>query len=491
MQHATGSKKLTKACDACRRRKIKCNGSSPCPGCISAKLACTFLLPRGQGGNRGPRATVLNDLRAKQQENTTVASPTHLSPSFSVTAESTSTIEVLLDQTTLDTFIDAYLANVHPVIPLLDAEIIQHEFAHANDSTLSNEFVLAFCSYIAHFGDVSDSGRSFLNAAQAQSQKIQTSGDHHLVYISFFLYGAYAGYGDYRQAWFYLRQATTLFMMLGNEDQEWFDKRIRRRLFWVLLISERAHAVRRNRPITLQITPVTPDLDSSEEKGISYLAAVFRPLDETFFAVWNGSPLDCSKDWLLRLESDVRYALPSNLDVSNEEIANIRVSQAWLQIKLWELFPRYGFLSTESVYECLTFRYPILVARNLTILAMKLPFVSFQVHGVGMTEKVFDIACALTDVMPFVHVPDSQLELGPADYLTQTASLIAKLPGGSARFVPLLLAKVNELMPELVNTMCEAMQLPTNALNPLSPDTQFIYEEEVGRGLYTDLRRGH
>jgi SP family general alpha glucoside:H+ symporter-like MFS transporter len=68
--------------------------------------------------------------------------------------------------------------------------------------------------------------------------------------------------------------------------------------------------------------------------------------------------------------------------------------------------------------------------------------------------------------------------------------LIAKLPGGSSKFVPLLLAKVNELLPELMRPMCEAMQMPSITLNdPMSPDTRFVYEEEVGRGLYTDLRR--
>lgn len=83
------------------------------------------------------------------------------------------------------------------------------------------------------------------------------------------------------------------------------------------------------------------------------------------------------------------------------------------------------------------------------------------------------------------------MELGPIDYLTQTTSFLAKLPGGSPKFVPLLLAKVNELLPELVKTLCEAMQMPLLSVNdPMSPDTRFVYEEEVGRGLYADLRKG-
>jgi SP family general alpha glucoside:H+ symporter-like MFS transporter len=154
---------------------------------------------------------------------------------------------------------------------------------------------------------------------------------------------------------------------------------------WRLLFS-RAHGVRRNRPITLTVTPSSYPLDAYEELGLRYLTSLFRPLSDVFFAVWNGSTEDCSKEWLLQLERDVRTALPMVLAISNEETANVRISQFWLQIKLWELFPRFGYLSTESVYDCLTFRYPILVARDLTTLSMKLPIQSLQIHGVGMVR---------------------------------------------------------------------------------------------------------
>jgi SP family general alpha glucoside:H+ symporter-like MFS transporter len=106
------------------------------------------------------------------------------------------------------------------------------------------------------------------------------------------------------------------------------------------------------------------------------------------------------------------------------------------------------------------------------------------------TEKVFDIACAIADVLPFIDVSTSQVELGPVDYLTQVVSLLAKLPGGSTKFVPLLLAKINELRPELLHTLGAASQLPLTAFSyPMSPGTRFLYEEEVGRGLYADLRK--
>jgi SP family general alpha glucoside:H+ symporter-like MFS transporter len=70
------------------------------------------------------------------------------------------------------------------------------------------------------------------------------------------------------------------------------------------------------------------------------------------------------------------------------------------------------------------------------------------------------------------------------------ASILMQLPGGTSKFMPLLLAKVHELLPELAKQLCEAAEMPLITFNdPMSPDTRFVYEEEVGWGLYTDLRR--
>ncbi|CAI7652800.1 unnamed protein product [Penicillium bialowiezense] len=57
--------RVTRACDRCRRRKIKCNGTQPCGFCLRAKACCTFVkaYARGRipsipasGDRRSPRA---------------------------------------------------------------------------------------------------------------------------------------------------------------------------------------------------------------------------------------------------------------------------------------------------------------------------------------------------------------------------------------------------------------------------------------------------
>lgn len=93
--------------------------------------------------------------------------------------------------------------------------------------------------------------------------------------------------------------------------------------------------------------------------------------------------------------------------------------------------------------------------------------------------------------MHFVYYMGPSIEdCSPTNYLTEIASLLTQLPGGTSKFVPLLLAKVKELLPEVVTTLCETIHVPTDILNdPMSPDTRFVYEDEVGRALYRDLRK--
>jgi SP family general alpha glucoside:H+ symporter-like MFS transporter len=240
-------KSVTKACDACRRRKTKCNGSQPCAGCLSANLACTFVAPRGQGGNHGPRATVLNQLRANPQNDAVLANLQDVSPTTATTAA------VNLTQSVFEAFISVYKNRIYRTVSLLPVDKLRKEAAQMLVSPTSRQLIFAFCAYIANFGDFSNDvdwepvqsaqinpQTYYLDHAMLSLQRDRViQRDTRSIYISFFLYGAYAGRGDYRQAWFYLRESTTLYMMLKDEDRDWLDTKTRTHLFWILVVSER------------------------------------------------------------------------------------------------------------------------------------------------------------------------------------------------------------------------------------------------------------
>lgn len=75
--------RVTRACDRCKRRKIKCNGTQPCDFCLRAKAQCTFNSSYARG--RIPTIPSLAEHEAVDQSET---------PSTSEFQEEPSTVEV-------------------------------------------------------------------------------------------------------------------------------------------------------------------------------------------------------------------------------------------------------------------------------------------------------------------------------------------------------------------------------------------------------------
>lgn len=250
MQAGPVRKVIPRACDACRRRKIKCNGHQPCSGCMSANLTCAYISPRRQGGNRGARATVLNSLRENQVQNNTALTPT------SATSESNnSPLATHLDTKSVfvKVCIDAYMNRIRLVVPILTRHALETELRLSKTSLASRQFILAFCAYVANFGNAldhaqtdhrvysgDDVGRQSLDEALRIQDPLRVAMlNARSMFISFFLYGAHAGLGDYQQGWFYLREATTLFSLSKVDAVDWYDQSAQTCMFWILLISER------------------------------------------------------------------------------------------------------------------------------------------------------------------------------------------------------------------------------------------------------------
>jgi hypothetical protein len=64
-------------------------------------------------------------------------------------------------------------------------------------------------------------------------------------------------------------------------------------------------------------------------------------------------------------------------------------------------------------------------------------------------EKLFDVACCLADVVAVTPFSSDAFELGPRDYVSRFLTLISTLRGGQSRYLPLLLAKLSEVLPNL------------------------------------------
>lgn len=72
-------------------------------------------------------------------------------------------------------------------------------------------------------------------------------------------------------------------------------------------------------------------------------------------------------------------------------------------------------------------------------------------------EKLFDVACSLTDVLSLLPTSNDPFALGPRDHLHQFLTLIAALRNGDNRFLPLLLSKVHDVLPNLASPMLQTV----------------------------------
>lgn len=279
-----------------------------------------------------------------------------------------------------------------------------------------------------------------------------------LCLFTFFLYACEAVLSHHSRAFRYLRETTTLLLLYQNDKADESEHLLASRLFWVLLISERSHAIRYKRPITLHIMEETPTLDILDPSllGFLSLAELFRPIDTSFIALLNHevSATAPSTEYINDVEAKVNSALGSGFGLHDTQKANLRVTQLWLRVVIWKLRLHLGYLVEESYQHSVTFRYPINIAQELMLSTRDLPKSSFKVHGVGMTEKLFDIASALVDVLARIPITPTSpsgtvVDTLPVNDLSYLRDLIQHSPGGDTIYDELLEKHIQQTLPSL------------------------------------------
>lgn len=278
------------------------------------------------------------------------------------------------------------------------------------------------------------------------------------IITSFFLFGSFFCLDKQNTAWFYLREATTLTHLCRLHEEEQYqtpdiiENTRRRRLYWLLLVTERAYALQQRRPLTLHATINLPAMDEDpsetvELSGFLHLVNLFRPFDDTFVGLWNKARTGATPAFFAHLQQQLSDALPAYLQSMETQAVDLRCSQQWLKTMVWQLSISHGFLSSTAADNAMSFTFPIEISRDLVTATSAFSQQSMEVHGIGLIEKLFDVACTLTDVISCVPYGQQSTGYGPRDYLQQLVSLISNLRGGQQKYMPLLQSKISDTMP--------------------------------------------
>lgn len=105
-----------------------------------------------------------------------------------------------------------------------------------------------------------------------------------------------------------------------------------------------------------------------------------------FIALWNKARSDCTTAYLSALQKQLTDALPTYLNSTESQEADLRTSQQWLRTMVWQLSIQNGCLSSNSDDPSMTFQYPVEISRDLVSMTSQFSQQSMEVHGVGLVS---------------------------------------------------------------------------------------------------------
>ncbi|PHH82920.1 hypothetical protein CDD83_3145 [Cordyceps sp. RAO-2017] len=487
---------VKRACDACHRRKVKCDGINPCRNCSSAQLSCTYNAIPQKKGPKGSRAKVISELRETQRQTSLSAKVQNRMNGIACppTIPSLAPTPGLLTSELVKECAHFFFENLYPQAPVLDRHQIEQQVLYMEQNRDAYCLMTSLCAYIMLQPGMSMPPGDPYNLDMVPGANIISSqllleetlrvrkGYDYLDSITLnalvtnlFLFGCYYGQEMHDKAWYYLREATTMVHLAGMNKEEYYmqfdaaESARRRRLYWLFFVLERAYALQRQRPVTLQATINLPTLadDPSDPQAhqlnsFILLVNLYRPFDDAFTAAWTKTKSHLSSQYLNSLQKQLNDLVQSYA-CQDANFSDIHTNQQWLKNTVWQLTS--GVVNGGNGDDSMSFQYPVHLSRELLVnMASQFP-VQVDLLGAGLIEKLMEMTSSMTEFLSVQAPSRDPFTVGPREHLNQIISMIAVSRNGDHRFLPLLLNKVNEVLPRIANPMLQNAPENSNLAN--------------------------
>ena len=144
--------------------------------------------------------------------------------------------------------------------------------------------------------------------------------------------------------------------------------------------------------IALPSTTEDP-LESSAIRVLTTLISLFAIANSSFFRTWNNSGARTSVPWthdkhlrLTQLQMQLTSAVQADLKLTDAQRIGIGLTQIWLRQIVWQLSITHQCVSTTASEECMTFDYPIELARQAVALTTDVSPGSLEIHGITLVR---------------------------------------------------------------------------------------------------------
>ncbi|ROW16051.1 hypothetical protein VPNG_02509 [Cytospora leucostoma] len=488
---------VKRACDACHRRKVKCDGVSPCRNCSTAQLGCTYNAIPQKKGPKGSRAKVISELRETQRQTSLSAQvQNRINGINAPPAPTLAPTPGLLTPEMFKECLEFFFANMYTDIPILSRPRLEQQAMFVEQDLDTYCLLTAVCAFMMiqpgmgipggdPYGLDTMPGANIISSTVLMEEtiRVRKGFDYNenptlnTLCTSYFLFACFYGLDMHEKAWFHLREATTMIHIIGMNKEEAYmqfdavESCLRRRLYWLFFVTERAYALQRGRPLTLQASINPPTLADDPTDPLAHhlnsfilLINLFRPFDDAYVASWNKSRNNWPAAHINGLHKQLADILPSFLSYGDSQLHDLRTNQQWLKTMMWQLSVNSGNRNGEdSMFQ----QYSANMANNLLSGMSSMPQQNSELLNVSLLTKLFDVACSLTDALALHPASRDPFSPGPREHLNPLLNILSVLRNGDYRFVPLLFSKVNEVLPKLANPMLQNVpdSVANNACN--------------------------
>ncbi|KAI5236381.1 hypothetical protein E4T43_08687 [Aureobasidium subglaciale] len=577
-ESASGStqKSLKRACDCCRKRKVRCDGESPCGPCRKATIRCAYLQAPKKKGPKGLRsARVLHALR-KIDQSATLAPDSPLSPvvlqdgfnqwygsssSSPAPAPNHSPFDGSMPTSTpaepittgygyygppepqnyamplqMDTrgvrinqgmsqlwpaqpprppqyyssaldpqpakpripnqrflpYVQLFFEHLYFIMPVVDQQVYLDPYLYSPVNIMPTETYGFLCALSAATlvqldaatpipemeplpARPSTAAEMFIEECLKVRREFDYIGNPTTVTVmtSFFIFAYYGNKESSEKAWHYLQEAISFVENLDMDDEtlmlelDPLEAQWRRRIYWLLFITERAYSIQRRKNCRLHPTIQLPLAFESEDPrllhGFVNLAHLFSAIDDKFVSIWKGSARRkalCSEPWLAETQRSLDTVAHSLSDITETARIDISVSREWLHVLAWQMGVSNGLVCDKGQTGTGRLDYPIeLARRTVNIIERANPLV-LDSHGIGMEQKLSDIAGCLADVLQVSSGDMSDTFLCGRQYLHLMLNKLSMMRGKESRYLRPLVAKAESILDNNVPRSIAALPAP-------------------------------
>lgn len=237
----------------------------------------------------------------------------------------------------------------------------------------------------------------------------------------------------------------------------------------LISLNRRAYAIQRQWPTTLEasINPPTLADDPSDPlshqlNGFIMLANLYQSFDDVSIAIWNKTRRQISPQLVNNLQKQLND-LAQSYACQDSNLQDFGTNQSWLKNTAWQLTNGAGNSTSDN---SLSFQYPVDMARDLLMnMASQFPGQGMELMGCGLIEKLIETTKSLTEHLSLQPASRDPFAVGPREHLNQILTVVAMSRHGDNRFLPLLMNKVTDVLPKLVNPMLQSAPENSNMAN--------------------------